>query len=101
MSLNDPLKQKPSDDSPNWRAFFDDTIVPFWDTKVESKYFKGDDGLTLHYASYKHTPEAPLVVISPGRIESALKYQNYSGSWHSTDSQSLLSTTEDRVCRTV
>ncbi|WP_289118292.1 alpha/beta hydrolase [uncultured Idiomarina sp.] len=75
MSLNAPLKQKPSDDSPNWRAFFDDTIVPFWDTKVESTYFKGDDGLTLHYASYKHNPEAPLVVISPGRIESALKYQ--------------------------
>lgn len=75
MSLNDPLKQKPSDDSPNWRAFFDSTIVPFWETKVKSAYFQSDDGLTVHYAFYKHSSDAPLVVISPGRIESALKYQ--------------------------
>jgi lysophospholipase len=75
MSLNDPIKQKPADDSPDWRAFFDETIVPFWNTKVQSAYFKTEDGLTLHYAFYKHSADAPLVVISPGRIESALKYQ--------------------------
>lgn len=75
MSRYTPLKNKPADNAPNWRAFFDKTIIPFWNTQVQSAYFESNDGLTLHYAFYKHSAEAPLVVISPGRIESAIKYQ--------------------------
>ncbi|MCA1767601.1 MAG: alpha/beta hydrolase [Idiomarina sp.] len=66
---------RPADDTPEWPAFFETQVKPFWEQQVTSEYFTAFDGIELHFAYYQHSAEAPLVVIAPGRIESALKYE--------------------------
>lgn len=48
--------------------------MPFWQ-QVNNRWLKSFDGINLHWCFYKVSERAPLVVISPGRIEAALKYQ--------------------------
>ncbi|MDV6316670.1 alpha/beta hydrolase [Idiomarina sp. HP20-50] len=73
--LLDVKQKRPADDTPQWPHFFKTEIESFWKQNVVSKYFTAFDGIQLHFAYYQHSPSAPLVVIAPGRIESALKYQ--------------------------
>ncbi|MCK7459789.1 alpha/beta hydrolase [Idiomarina aminovorans] len=68
-------QQRPADDTPEWQTFFKTQVKLFWEQHVISEYFTAFDGIQLHYAYYQHSAEAPLVVIAPGRIESALKYE--------------------------
>ncbi|WP_426359539.1 alpha/beta fold hydrolase [Pseudocolwellia sp. HL-MZ19] len=46
----------------------------FWEQGVFNA-FKGKDDLDIHYAHFKHSPTSPIIVISPGRCESYLKYK--------------------------
>lgn len=66
--------QRPADDSEQWLHFYQQHIGPFWQG-VQTRHFMTKDGLKLHWCYYKVTEQAPLVVISPGRIEAAVKYQ--------------------------
>jgi lysophospholipase len=75
MKQPDRQHPRPADDTPEWPEFFKNQVEPFWEQQVISEYFKAFDGIQLHFAYYKHSADAPLVVIAPGRIESALKYQ--------------------------
>ncbi|MBP58211.1 MULTISPECIES: alpha/beta hydrolase [Idiomarina] len=68
-------QQRPADDTPEWPEFFRSEVEVFWQQQVNAKYFTAFDGIKLHFAYYKQSATAPLVVIAPGRIESALKYQ--------------------------
>lgn len=68
-------QQRPADDTPEWSAFFNTDVADFWKQQVTSGNFTAFDGIQLHFAYYRHSLSAPLVVIAPGRIESALKYQ--------------------------
>ncbi|WP_417441555.1 lysophospholipase [Idiomarina sp.] len=68
-------QQRPADDTPEWLEFFNTQVEVFWEQQVTSEYFTAFDGIKLHFAYYRHSDSAPLVVIAPGRIESALKYQ--------------------------
>jgi len=72
-SLN--VQQRPADDTAEWPEFFKTTVEEFWQQQVSSQYFTAFDGIKLHFAYYRHSDSAPLLVIAPGRIESALKYQ--------------------------
>jgi len=51
-----------------------DTQEDFWKKGVFST-FKGKKNLNISYAHFKHSSTAPVIVISPGRCESYLKYQ--------------------------
>ncbi|WP_404400683.1 alpha/beta fold hydrolase [Idiomarina seosinensis] len=66
--------QKPADDDPQWLNFFESHIAPFWDL-VEHCQLRVANGGSLHWSYYKVSEEAPLVIVSPGRIEATIKYQ--------------------------
>lgn len=66
---------KPSDQSKQWRHWADTDLHTFW-KHVQSHFFYSHDGKRLHYYLAKQAnTQAPWIVISPGRIEAALKYQ--------------------------
>jgi lysophospholipase len=46
----------------------------FWGKGIFNT-FKGKDDLDIHYAHFEHSPASPVIVISPGRCESYLKYK--------------------------
>jgi lysophospholipase len=46
----------------------------FWEQGFFS-FFKSKDDLNIHYAHFEHSPTSPIIVISPGRCESYLKYK--------------------------
>lgn len=48
--------------------------MPFWQ-QVQCRQLSSFDGTQLHWCFYKVSETAPLIVISPGRIEAAVKYQ--------------------------
>jgi lysophospholipase len=52
----------------------DPEILQFW-AKVEQGTLKSTDGLDLAYAKIKHPDNRRAIVISSGRVESYLKYQ--------------------------
>lgn len=64
-----------TDDDPQWIRFYTQQIEPFWRDHVESHQLARPDGVLLRW--YLHRPVHPqgLVLICPGRIEAALKYQ--------------------------
>ncbi len=65
----------PADDDPQWIQFYISQIQPFWQQQVESYTLTRPDGIKLRW--YMHRPDHAkgLILISPGRIEAALKYQ--------------------------
>jgi len=65
---------RPKDDSEHWRGFYAEQVEPFWRT-VEQRNFVGVGEKRIHWAFYKVSEYAPLIVISPGRIEATAKYQ--------------------------
>ena len=52
----------------------DEALEVFWQQGVFD-YFSGFNNLNIHYAKFKNTEKSPVIVISPGRCESYLKYQ--------------------------
>ena len=66
---------RPADNEPEWLEFYHQHIAPFWAESVEHIYLDAADGLRLFYAYHKVSETAPLLVISTGRIEAAIKYQ--------------------------
>ena len=65
---------RPNDDSQEWLTHYHNNVVPFWQ-QVQSRQLTSFDGTRLHWCFYKVSDSAPLIVISPGRIEAAVKYQ--------------------------
>lgn len=66
---------KYADHDPQWLVFYTEHIHRFWQHDVEQQRLTRPDGVTLSW--YLHRPVHPigLVVISPGRIEASVKYQ--------------------------
>src|SRR5690554_1421198 len=64
-----------TDDDPQWITFFTQQVLPFWQHHIEPHQLTRPDGVVLRW--YLHRPVHPqgLVLICPGRIEAALKYQ--------------------------
>lgn len=71
--MSTELKRKPADNHSSWRDFYHHTVVPFWQQVQHHDFYR--DGVRLHWVSYKVSDAAPLIVISPGRIEATIKYQ--------------------------
>lgn len=69
------LDKKPADTSSDWSTFYDNVIAPFWCNNVKHTVIARPDGIHI-YAHYLQMPESRgVIVISPGRIEAAIKYQ--------------------------
>lgn len=68
------MDAKPADNQPQWLEFYQQHIVPFWQT-MNRQWCHGRDEVKLHWVYHKVSETAPLVVVSPGRIEATIKYQ--------------------------
>lgn len=68
------LAQRPADTSADWQHWSSTVLSQFW-SEVQQQSLETDDGLRLHYALFEHPKSRGWVVISPGRIETYLKYQ--------------------------
>jgi len=68
-------RTRPADTEPAWSEFFDTELQEFWQTDVESMQLSGVDSCPLHVSYCIPEKSTQLVLISPGRIEAALKYQ--------------------------
>lgn len=68
---------KPADSDTNWSSFYDEVIAPFWCNNVKRTAIERSNGITL-YAHYLKLPQSRgVIVVSPGRIEAAIKYQEF------------------------
>ena len=54
---------------------FKDSIEPYWNTKGIQGSFVTDDGITIAYMAFERENEIGAIVISSGRTESYIKYQ--------------------------
>lgn len=69
------LAAKPSDhDKAQWQAFFNDTIRPFWRKHAQMHELQRPHNVTLRYFHIFPENAKALVLLSPGRIEGAIKY---------------------------
>jgi len=50
-------------------------IQPFWQATARTDSFVGIDGVAIHYAELPQPLPAPAMVISAGRVEAYIKYQ--------------------------
>ncbi|HET8817439.1 MAG TPA: alpha/beta fold hydrolase [Pseudidiomarina sp.] len=68
---------KPTDNDSNWSSFYDEIVAPFWCNNVKHIAIERPDGVTLyaHYLNLAHS--RGIIVVSPGRIEAAIKYQEF------------------------
>ncbi len=57
----------------SFSAFITGPLLQFWRQR-QVQHFSGRDGLTLHYLSYTSPSHRQVVLISPGRGESYIKY---------------------------
>ena len=64
-----------ADHEPGWQNFYQQQVMPFWQQQVETHHLRRPDGVLLHWYLYRAEQPKGLVLISPGRIEAALKYQ--------------------------
>jgi len=69
-------RQRPADDHPDWPDFMTHQVQPFWQQQVASVYFDSN-GVRLHAAFSNPPNSTQVVVVAPGRIEAALKYQEF------------------------
>ncbi|WP_258808084.1 alpha/beta fold hydrolase [Pseudidiomarina sp. CB1] len=69
------LAVKPSDnDTSAWQAFFNDTIMPYWRAHAQMFELARPHNLILRYFLVFPEQAKGLVLLSPGRIEGAIKY---------------------------
>jgi lysophospholipase len=57
-------------------------IQPYWLTNIQTGSFTGVGGITIHYAEMPQPDPAPALVISPGRVEAYIKYQELAFDLH-------------------
>lgn len=72
--LNKWLAARPADTDPAWAQWAKTELSQFWCLVSRHKLVTADE-LHLHYVTYQHPQSRGWVVISPGRIETYLKYQ--------------------------
>ncbi|MDX1706003.1 alpha/beta fold hydrolase [Pseudidiomarina sp.] len=65
----------PGDDDAQWRQFHETTVAPFWHEQVESRQMQCEDDICVQWYLYTPAKARGLILISPGRLEAALKYQ--------------------------
>jgi lysophospholipase len=69
------LDEKPSDtNKAAWQAFFNDTIMPYWREHAQMFEMPRPHDVTLRYFLIKPKTAKGVVLLSPGRIEGAIKY---------------------------
>ncbi|MGQ4277577.1 alpha/beta fold hydrolase [Pseudidiomarina sp. E22-M8] len=62
------------DNKPAWQAFYQDTVMPYWHEYAERFYMQRPHEINLCYYLIRPPNAKALVLISPGRIEGAIKY---------------------------
>ncbi|MDN7136528.1 alpha/beta fold hydrolase [Pseudidiomarina terrestris] len=62
------------DNKTAWQSFYDDTVMPYWYKYAEQRYLKRPHEINLCYYLVCPPDAKALVLISPGRIEGAIKY---------------------------
>lgn len=67
------------DNDPAWQAFYNDTVMPYWYNYAEHLYMQRPHNVKLCYYLIRPPQAKGLVLISPGRIEGAIKYPNWCG----------------------
>ncbi|RUO32401.1 alpha/beta fold hydrolase [Aliidiomarina soli] len=68
------LDARPADSDAGWQHWSATLLSQFWSEVVVETLYSADDVL-LHYAVFEHPQSKGWVIISPGRIETYLKYQ--------------------------
>lgn len=69
------LAEKPSDTNKSaWQAFFNDTIMPYWRKHAQMHELTRPHDVTLRYFLIFPEQAKGVVLLSPGRIEGAIKY---------------------------
>ncbi|MGX5914843.1 alpha/beta fold hydrolase [Aliidiomarina sp. Khilg15.8] len=77
MAISTPqqwLAARPADSDDAWAAWAATELSEFWQ-QVEQHELHSADGLTIRYAVYENPQSEAWLVISPGRIEGYIKYQ--------------------------
>lgn len=59
----------------NFDAFVSNELMPFWDEYAKPGQFVNKQGLKLHFVEISLSGATQTLVISPGRVEGYLKYQ--------------------------
>lgn len=59
----------------HFSQFVNETLLPFWQQRVQTSNFINKQGLTIEYAYVVHPNATETIVVSPGRVEGYLKYQ--------------------------
>ncbi|RUO63686.1 alpha/beta fold hydrolase [Pseudidiomarina insulisalsae] len=66
---------KPSDaNTVAWQAFFNDIVMPYWQEHVQMFDLQRPHNVTLRYFLIQPDRAKGIVLLSPGRIEGAIKY---------------------------
>lgn len=68
------LAKRPNDTDSTWANWAEQELVKFYRT-IEHREFKSRDGKEIHYGLCRTENPRGWVVISPGRVESYIKYQ--------------------------
>lgn len=69
------MDDKPADDQKSeWQAFYNDTILPFWREHAQQLTIQRPKQVKLNYYLLQPENAKAIVLISPGRIEAAIKY---------------------------
>lgn len=58
-----------------FEQFVETHLMPFWGEYADQRHFENNQGLTIHYVQLLHPKAKHTVVLSPGRVEGYLKYQ--------------------------
>ena len=74
-SLNQPHYQLSSAD--NLLGHYTTHVEPFWQQRIHRDQFTGSDNIKVAYAYCLQPNAVASIVISPGRTESYLKYQEF------------------------
>lgn len=61
----------------NIKQHYQENILPFWQQKVQTCEFQSSDNTTLAYAYCINPHAKATIVLSPGRTEGYLKYQEF------------------------
>ncbi len=62
------------DNKDAWQAFYNDTVLPYWHQYAERRYLQRPQQIKLCYYLIQPPQAKGIVLISPGRIEGAIKY---------------------------
>lgn len=72
--LKEWLAARPADNDPAWAHWSATELSQFWEQVTEHQ-LETADGLYIRYVTFEHPESIGWVIISPGRIETYLKYQ--------------------------